>query len=166
MVRSISRAVDVNTLRREATAIRRNSLQMVHRARLGHPGGDMSATDILVTLYFTILNVDPLHPTMPDRDRFILSKGHTSASFYATLARAGFFPEADLQTFMQPGSALSGHPHNGVVPGIEASTGPLGHGMPIAVGAALAAKSAAPIGGPSCSLATESCRKAATGSPV
>jgi transketolase len=100
----------------------------------------MSATDILVTLYFCVLRVNPSCPGMPERDRFIMSKGHASASFYSTLARAGFFPERDLWTFMQPGSALSGHPHNGIVPGVEASTGPLGHGMPIAVGAALSAK--------------------------
>jgi transketolase len=113
---------------------------MVHAAHLGHPGGDMSATDILVTLYFGVLNVDPARPDMADRDRFIMSKGHASASLYSTLAAAGLFPEQDLLTFMQPGSALSGHPHNGIVPGVEASTGPLGHGLPIGVGAALSAK--------------------------
>jgi len=113
---------------------------MVHDAHLGHPGGDLSATDILVTLYFAVLNIDPTRPSMPGRDRFIMSKGHASASFYATLASAGYFPEHQLSSFMQPGSALNGHPHNGIVPGIEASTGPLGHGLPIGVGAALSAK--------------------------
>jgi transketolase len=127
-------------LRQQAVAVRCHSLQMVHRAHLGHPGGDLSATDILVTLYFAVLRVDPARPNLPARDRFIMSKGHSSGAFYATLARAGFFPERDLLTYMQPGSALNGHPHNGVVPGVEASTGPLGHGLPIGVGAALAAK--------------------------
>ncbi len=140
MSSTVSDATDDELLRAEASAIRRQSLQMVHSARLGHPGSDMSAIDILTTLYFRVLNVDPARPRMPARDRFIMSKGHASASFYATLARAGFFPEQDLLTYMQPGSALSGHPHNGIVPGVEASTGPLGHGLPIGVGAALSAK--------------------------
>jgi transketolase len=113
---------------------------MVHAARLGHPGGDLSATDILATLYFAVLQIDPAQPLLPNRDRFIMSKGHSSAALFATLASAGFFPREELLTYMQPGSPFNGHPHNGVVPGVEASTGPLGHGMPIAVGTALAAK--------------------------
>lgn len=123
-----------------AQSVRRQSLQMIHAARLGHPGGDLSATDILVTLYCAVLHVDPAQPLLPHRDRFIMSKGHSSGAFYATLASAGFFPQEDLRTYMQPGSPFNGHPHNGIVPGVEASTGPLGHGLPIAVGAALAAK--------------------------
>ena len=129
-----------DALRQRAQAARRRSLQMVHSARMGHPGGDLSAADILATLYFAILNIDPGHPHAPDRDRFIMSKGHASAVFYATLAEAGFFPIEDLATFMQPNSPFNGHPHNGIVPGVEASTGPLGHGLPLAVGAAIAAK--------------------------
>ncbi len=113
---------------------------MVHAARLGHPGGDLSAADILATLFFHTLRVDPGNPRDPARDRFILSKGHASAALYATLAEAGFFPREDLDTFMQPLSMLSGHPDRNKVPGVEANTGPLGHGLPIAVGAALAAK--------------------------
>jgi transketolase len=127
-------------LRRIAQSVRRQSLQMVHAAHLGHPGGDLSATDILVTLYFAVLRIDPAQPRLPNRDRFIMSKGHSSGALYATLASAGFFPPEDLRTYMQPGSSLNGHPHNGIVPGVEASTGPLGHGLPIAVGAALAAR--------------------------
>ena len=128
------------TLARHAAHIRRTSLQMVHRARLGHPGGDLSAADILAVLYFDVLRVDPAVPRRPDRDRFILSKGHCSAALYAVLAHAGFFPEAHLLTYMQPLSPLNGHPDRNKVPGVEANTGPLGHGLPIAVGTALAAK--------------------------
>jgi transketolase len=113
---------------------------MVHAARIGHPGGDLSAADILATLFFHTLRVDPANPRDPVRDRFILSKGHAAASLYATLAEAGFFPLDDLDTFMRPLSRLNGHPDRNKVPGVEANTGPLGHGLPIAVGAALAAK--------------------------
>jgi len=113
---------------------------MVHRAKLGHPGGDFSAADILVTLYKAILKVDPEHPSAPKRDRFIMSKGHCSAALYATLAEAGFFEGANLGAYMAPMSRLNGHPDRNSVPGVEANTGPLGHGLPIAVGCALAAK--------------------------
>jgi transketolase len=123
-----------------ARRIRRTSLQMVHRAGLGHPGGDLSAADILATLFFHVLHIDPARPQDPERDRFILSKGHASASLYATLAARGFFPLEQLETFAQPLATLNGHPDRRKVPGVEASTGPLGHGLPIAVGMALAAK--------------------------
>lgn len=113
---------------------------MVHRSKLGHPGGDFSAADILVTLYRVILRVDPENPVAPGRDRFIMSKGHCSAALYATLAQAGFIKESDLDTYMAPLSPLNGHPDRSKVPGVEANTGPLGHGLPIAVGCALAAK--------------------------
>lgn len=127
-------------LRRRADWIRRRSLCMVHQARLGHPGGDLSAADILAVLYFGVLRVDPGNPAAPDRDRFIMSKGHCSGALYATLAAAGFFPVEWLETYMQPLSPLSGHPDRARVPGVEASTGALGHGLPVAVGAALAGK--------------------------
>src|SRR6476620_6620197 len=127
-------------LGRHAAHIRRTSLQMVHRARLGHPGGDLSAADILAVLYFDVLRVDPAAPRQPDRDRFILSKGHCSAALYSVLAHAGFFPDAHLLGYMQPLSPLNGHPDRNKVPGVEANTGPLGHGLPIAVGTALAAR--------------------------
>ncbi len=113
---------------------------MVVDAGMGHPGGDLSVADILVTLYFRVLRIDPKQPEAPDRDRFIMSKGHCSGSFYCTLAKAGFFPEAELSTYMQAESRLNGHPARGKVPGVEASTGPLGHGLPVAVGHALAGK--------------------------
>jgi transketolase len=113
---------------------------MVHAARLGHPGGDLSAADILATLFCRTLRVDPANPRDPGRDRFILSKGHASGALYAALAEAAFIPRADLETYMRPLSMLNGHPDRNKVPGVEANTGPLGHGLPIAVGAALAAK--------------------------
>jgi transketolase len=123
-----------------AQRIRRASLRMAHAAKLGHPGGDLSAADILATLYFRILAVDPAHPSDPRRDRFVLSKGHASAALYATLAEAGFFPIEWLSTYTQPLSRLNGHPDRNTVPGVEANTGPLGHGLPIAAGLALGAR--------------------------
>lgn len=132
--------IQSDELSRLATAVRRSDLQMVHRAGIGHVGGDLSAIDILVTLYFGVLHVDPRSPDAPDRDRFILSKGHCAGALYTTLAYAGFFPLAELETFAQPLSRLNGHPDRKKVPGVETNTGPLGHGLPVAVGSALAAK--------------------------
>jgi transketolase len=123
-----------------ANAIRARSLKMVHAAGVGHPGGDLSAADILVALYFGTLRYDALRPDWPDRDRFVMSKGHCSAVLYATLATAGFFDRALLDTYMQPMSILNGHPDRNKAPGVEANTGPLGHGLPVAVGMALASK--------------------------
>jgi transketolase len=134
------RIVMRSDLVQQANLIRRRSLQMVHRAGVGHPGGDFSSADILSVLYFAVLDVDPRNPGAADRDRFIMSKGHCSAALYATLAAAGFFPIEELDTYMQPLSRLNGHPDRNKVPGVEASTGPLGHGLPIAAGLALAAK--------------------------
>ena len=133
-------AQDPAELRERAQAVRRESLRMVHRARMGHPGGDLSSADILVSLYFRILRLDAQRPRDPERDRFIMSKGHCSAALYATLAMRGFFPYEELAEYMEPLSRLNGHPNRTLVPGVEASTGALGHGFPIAVGAALAAK--------------------------
>lgn len=127
-------------LERLARRIRRTSLEMVHAARLGHPGGDLSVADILAALYFDVLRVDPADPQAPGRDRFIMSKGHCSGSLYATLSEAGFFPREWLASYMQPLSNLGGHPDRNKVPGVEANTGALGHGLPIAVGTALAAR--------------------------
>ena len=128
-------------LRDIAQRLRRRDLQMVHAAGIGHPGGELSAMDLLATLYFGgVLDVDPKNPTRPDRDRFILSKGHSAAALYATLAEAGFFPIEELATFAQAGSRLGGHPDRTKVPGVETNTGPLGHGLPVGVGCALAAK--------------------------
>jgi transketolase len=127
-------------LSKQANLIRRRSLQMVHRAGLGHPGGDLSAADILSVLYFGVLRIDPKDPTASGRDRFVMSKGHCSGAFYSVLTAAGFFPLEELENYMQPLSPLNGHPDRNKVPGVEANTGALGHGLPVGVGAALAAK--------------------------
>ncbi len=130
----------VDKLAKLANAVRRRDLQMIYHAKLGHIGGDLSATDILVTLYFAVLHINPQKPTAPDRDRFILSKGHCAGALYTTLAHAGFFPLEELDTFVQPLSRLNGHPDRNKVPGVETNTGPLGHGLPVAVGSALASR--------------------------
>lgn len=128
-------------LGKQANWIRLSAMTMTHHARLGHTGGDLSSSDILSTLYLgEVLKVDPARPQWPQRDRFILSKGHCSGAFYSTLAARGFFPLEQLKTYMDPLSMLNGHPDRNKLPGVEANTGPLGHGLPIAVGAALAAR--------------------------
>src|ERR1039458_7568508 len=139
-VQDIQPRADARRLLDLARAIRRDSLTMVFAAKLGHPGGDLSSADILTALYFDVLRIDPGNPRAPERDRFIMSKGHCSASLYSTLAEAGFFPRQWLADYMKPLSMLNGHPDRNKVPGVEANTGPLGHGLPIAVGAALAAR--------------------------
>jgi len=132
--------INSQALRKKAYEIRQRNLIMICEAGGGHTGGDLSSADILAALYLNgVLNVDPTNPRAPDRDRFFMSKGHSSGLLYTTLAFAGFFPEEELATFMKPLSRLNGHP-NVRVPGVEANTGALGHGLPIAVGAALAAK--------------------------
>ena len=123
-----------------ATQIRRLALITASRAGGGHPGADLSVADILAALFFSVLLVDPSNPGDPERDRFVLSKGHAAASLYSTLALRGFLPVEELSTFLQPNSRLGGHPSHRHLPVIEASTGPLGHGLPIAVGMALAAR--------------------------
>jgi transketolase len=125
-------------IRAKASAIRKQAITMVYEARQGHPGGDMSVIDILATLYFGVIRVDPANPQAPDRDRVVLSKGHASGALYATLAEAGFMKREALKTYMKPLSPLNGHPNRNYVAGVEANTGPLGHGMPIAVGIAIA----------------------------
>lgn len=132
--------MDVHDLQETARRIRLLDLDTVFRAGAGHIGGEMSAIDILTTLYFHTLKVHPSQPEKPDRDRFILSKGHTACALYATLAVRGFFAEEQMQTFLQPHSALNGHPNRVKVAGIETNTGCLGHGLPIGVGMAKAAK--------------------------
>src|SRR3954447_25238582 len=132
--------IDADGLAQMATEVRRSVVTMVDRAGLGHIGGGLSVTDILVTLFGAVLDVDPTDPSRDDRDRFILSKGHCAGALYATLASCGFFSRDELETFMAPLSALNGHPNRTKVPGVETNTGPLGHGFPVGVGCALAAK--------------------------
>ncbi|NKY09081.1 transketolase [Cellulomonas hominis] len=123
-----------------ARAVRARDIQMVRAAGLGHIGGEFSVIDVLVTLYLHAMDVSPDRLDDPDRDRFILSKGHAAAALYTTLATAGFLPPEQLGTFMQPLSQLNGHPARTKIDAVEASTGPLGHGLPIAVGTAFAGK--------------------------
>ena len=133
-----SRAQAVKHLEKAARLVRRRDIQMVRAAGLGHIGGEFSVIDILVTLYLGAMNTTPERLDDPDRDRFILSKGHAAAALYTTLAIAGFLPPEQLSTFMNPLSDLNGHPARTKVAAAEASTGPLGHGLPIAVGMAFA----------------------------
>ena len=125
-------------VRERANWMRRRLLRMIVEAGQGHPGGDLSCADILAALYFDILRIDPLSPTAPDRDRFVMSKGHCTGALYTALAGAGFFPEAELDTYLKPESRLNGHPNRVYLPGVETNTGPLGHGLPVAVGIAVA----------------------------
>lgn len=123
-----------------ARAVRRLIVKTIDAARAGHIGGDLSVTDVLVTSVFGVLNTDPANPDAADRDRLVLSKGHCAAALYSTLALRGYLPISDLATFMQPLSALNGHPNRRKIRGVEANTGPLGHGLPIGVGSAVASK--------------------------
>jgi len=122
-----------------ANQIRRDIVEMTSAAQSGHPGGSLSATDILVALYFEIMNIDPSQPLLPSRDRFILSKGHASPVMYATLARRGFFSPDELNSFRQINSRLQGHVHV-MTPGVDMSAGSLGQGLSFALGTALAGK--------------------------
>ncbi|MGY8770717.1 MAG: transketolase [Pirellulales bacterium] len=124
-----------------AKTIRIHAVKMVHRAYSSHIGCCLSIADILAVLYGEVLNVDPSNPEWEERDRFILSKGHAAAIYYAVLAECGFFPNSLLEDYYQDGSPLAGHATSYNVPGIECSTGSLGHGLPIGCGMALAAKS-------------------------
>lgn len=126
-------------LRKESRECRKLLTTMIYHAGTGHIGGSLSATDILTALYFDVMNVDPHNPEWPERDRFILSKGHSVEAYYAVLALKGFFPVSELDTFSRFQSRLLGHP-NRKVPGVEMNTGALGHGLPVAVGMALAAR--------------------------
>jgi transketolase len=156
-------AEKVPWLKHQANLIRFSAMTMTNHSGLGHTGGDLSSSDILATLYLgDILRVDPSNPTWPQRDRFIMSKGHCSGAFYSTLSFKGFFPREMLGTFMEPLSKLNGHPDRNKLPGVEANTGPLGHGIPIAVGAALAARMTK-VGGSLRSPETGNCRKVPTG---
>lgn len=136
MIRSDSTA-DLEEIARQ---IRLRDLTAVFEAGAGHIGGEMSAIDILTALYFRVLRIWPEQPRHPDRDRFVLSKGHVALALYVTLAKRGFFPEAELSTFLKPHSRLNGHPNCNKTPGVETNTGPLGHGLPVSVGMAKAAK--------------------------
>ena len=132
--------IDTGNPRVLAWLIRRHGLEMTHLSRGSHIGAIFSLAEIMATLYTGVLNVNPADPAMPDRDRLILSKGHAGAAVYAALAERGFFPVEELKTHYANGSRLSGHVSHKGVPGVEFSTGSLGHGLPAAAGMALGAK--------------------------
>ena len=127
-------------LQKKAVDVRKGIVTAVHSAKAGHPGGSLSAADIFTYLYFEEMNVDPQDPKNPNRDRFVLSKGHTAPGLYSTLAHKGFFPVEDLLTLRHTGSYLQGHPDMKHIPGVDMSSGSLGQGLSTAVGMALAAK--------------------------
>lgn len=123
-----------------ANKVRKNALTAVYNAASGHPGGSLSIADVLTLLYFEVMNVDPKNPKMENRDRFVLSKGHTAPALYGVLAERGFIPVEDVATFRHIDSYLQGHPDMNKVPGVDMSTGSLGQGVSVAGGMALAAK--------------------------
>ena len=131
---------DISFLKEKAKEIRKSIVSMITEAKSGHPGGSLSATDILTALYFSEMNVDPTNPKMEGRDRFVLSKGHAAPAIYATLAEKGYFSKDELMTLRKFGSRLQGHPDMKKLPGIEISTGSLGQGLSVANGMALNAK--------------------------
>ena len=127
-------------LQKTANEVRKNIVTAVHAAASGHPGGSLSAADLYTFLYFEELNIDPADPKKPDRDRFVLSKGHTAPGYYSVLAERGFFPKEDLTTLRHLGSYLQGHPDMKHIPGVDMSSGSLGQGVSAAVGIAISAK--------------------------
>ncbi|MDO8963254.1 MAG: transketolase [Coriobacteriia bacterium] len=129
---------DLATIALTCTRMRRDIIEMVGAAGSGHPGGSLSSVEILATLYFGVMKHDPANPAMPDRDRFVLSKGHAAPVLYAVLAEAGYFPREELVTLRKLGSRLQGHPDARKTPGVEVSTGSLGQGLALANGMALA----------------------------
>lgn len=127
-------------LKKTANEIRKGIIEAVHSAKSGHPGGSLSAADIYTYLYFEEMNIDPADPKKADRDRFVLSKGHTAPGYYSALAHRGFFPVEDLKTLRKTGSYLQGHPDMKHIPGVDMSSGSLGQGISAAVGMAISAK--------------------------
>ncbi len=132
--------MDKLELMKTANEVRKGIVTAVHSAKSGHPGGSLSAADIYTYLYFEEMNIDPKEPRKKDRDRFVLSKGHTAPGYYSTLANRGYFPVEDLTTLRHTGSYLQGHPNMNEVPGVDMSSGSLGQGISCAVGMALSAK--------------------------
>ncbi len=134
---SVNSVSELQTLARQ---IRREIVEMIGAAKSGHPGGSLSAVEILVTLFFDVMRHDPAKPAWPDRDRFILSKGHAAPVLYAVLAEAGYTPKSALMTLRKLGSPYQGHPDKRFIPALEASTGSLGVGLSVGLGMALAAR--------------------------
>lgn len=132
--------MNVSELKQKANDVRIGIVTAVHSAKAGHPGGSLSAADIMTYLYFEEMNIDPKDPKNPGRDRFVLSKGHNAPGLYAVLAERGYFPKEDLPTLRHLGSYLQGHPDMKHIPGVDMSSGSLGQGISAAVGMALAGK--------------------------
>ena len=132
--------MEILELQKIANEVRKGIVTSVHSAKAGHPGGSLSAADILTYLYFEEMNVNPQDDKNPDRDRFVLSKGHAAPALYSVLAHKGFFPVEDLVTLRHIGSYLQGHPDMKGIPGVDMSTGSLGQGVSAAVGMAIAGK--------------------------
>ena len=132
--------MDSRELMKKAVEVRKGVIEGTHAAKSGHPGGSLSAADIFTYLFFEELNIDPQNPDKPDRDRFVLSKGHTAPGYYSALANRGYFPVEDLKTLRHTGSYLQGHPDKKHIPGVDMSSGSLGQGISAAVGMALSAK--------------------------
>lgn len=132
--------MDVIELKKIANEVRKGIVTSVHSAKAGHPGGSLSAADVFTYLYFEEMNIDPADPKKADRDRFVLSKGHTAPGLYSALAQRGYFPVEDLKTLRHIGSYLQGHPDMKHIPGVDMSSGSLGQGISAAVGMALSAK--------------------------
>lgn len=130
----------ITSLKISAARVRKMTLEAIHSAKAGHPGGALSSADILTYLYKKAMNIDPKNPKDPDRDRFVLSKGHASAGLYGILAECGYIPKEDIKTFRKADSYLQGHPEMKGVAGVDMSTGSLGQGISAACGMALAAK--------------------------
>ncbi|MGE4282443.1 MAG: transketolase [Clostridia bacterium] len=131
---------DIRYLKQKANVIRKDIIHMTHKAKAGHPGGSLSATDIVAALYFHVMNIDPQNPEWEDRDRFILSKGHACPVWYAALAEKGYFGMEHLDTLRKFHSILQGHPDMRKTPGIDMTSGSLGNGLSLGIGIALAAK--------------------------
>lgn len=132
--------MDILELKKKANEVRRNIVTAVHAARAGHPGGALSSAEIFTYLYFEEMNIDPSDPHKADRDRFVLSKGHSAPGLYSVLAERGYFPKEDLLTLRHTGSYLQGHPDMKHIPGVDMSSGSLGQGISAAVGMAVSAK--------------------------
>ena len=131
---------DVERLEEQAVQLRRDIVEMIHAAKAGHPGGSLSAVDMITALYFHVMRIDPQNPRWEDRDRFVLSKGHACPALYAALARRGFFDPKHLTTLRQYHSILQGHPDMNKTPGIDISSGSLGNGLAIGVGMAMSGR--------------------------
>lgn len=137
---TLNKKLSAEELKNVAVTVRRDIIEMIYGANSGHPGGSLSATDLVTALYFNVMNHDPKNPSWEDRDRFILSKGHACPVLYSCMARTGYFPLEELKTLRKINSRIQGHPEVRKLAGIEASTGSLGQGLSIGIGLALGAK--------------------------